>query len=356
MSGILQGVVASISESEEYGAVGWTSSPYLTFFKKQGNRFIQLIDPATMPAAGVTKISWSRLGNFVAVRYDTNKVTVYSLSGDTVTHLYDRDYSGIAASYGDLRDIAWTREEINPSGTNWLSLIFPKGQFYELTSKIISTASVFNDYDALGLGDVKGIAFLLGYNSANGGSVLIRGTGAEYLFCVEQDGLGASPLPGRIVTQPSVVPVYVASRNSGTAFAVVTNAGSNNVIIYTRSGANWDIAHTLSVPGVPVRCAWSADGNLLGVTHDTSPYYSVVDFTGGSPTVVDGTTALAAAGNDITMSRDNFTAITATSVSDFLQMQRRNNGVWDLSSTADFSFTESDALAVSLKNNAYVGN
>jgi hypothetical protein len=57
------------------------------------------------------------------------------------------------------------------------------------------------------------------------------------------------------------------------------------------------------------------------------------------------------------MSRDNFSALTATSSSNFLQVQQRNsNGVWNLSATVDFSFTESNALAVSLKNNAYVGN
>jgi hypothetical protein len=352
MSGILQGLITSISESEEYGAVGWTSSPYLTFFKKQGNRFIQLADPTTMPTAAVTKISWSRFGNYCGVLLTNGTAQVYLVSGDTVT------YKGATGS--SLIDIAWSKERTDPTDDeNWLGLLQADGGFdYRFNSKeFIGFAFIENG--ALSPSVASSVCFLLGYNSSNG-SVLITNTSrddGQLLVVRELDGIGASELTGRILTQPSDAPKYCASRNSGTAFAVVTNAATDNILIYTRSGANWDIAHTLSAGGTPTRCAWSADGNLLGVVHDTSPYYSVVDFTGETPTVVAGTTVLAAAGNDITMSRDNFTALTATSSSNFLQMQRRNSdGVWDLSSTADFSFSESNALAVSLKNNAYVGN
>jgi len=354
MSGILQGVVASISESEEYGAVGWASSPYLTFFKKQGNRFIQLTDPTTLPSTPVTVIVWSRFGNYCAA-LTGQSAFVYLMDGNTPI------YKGTASAsvLPGVAHISWGRETATAtnSGNELYFASTDGGYFYRGFSKEFN-----GSFNVSGTTESTKTpictCFLLGYNSSNGAMVVCNSASDANLIDVrEMDGLGFSLLPSAIITQPSTAPKYCASRNSGTAFAVVTNAGSNNVIIYTRSAANWDIAHTLSVPGVPMRCAWSADGNLLGVTHDTSPYYSVVDFTGGSPTVVDGTTALAAVGNDITMSRDNFTAITATSVSDFLQMQRRNSdGVWDISSTANFSFSESNALAVSLKNNAYVGN
>jgi hypothetical protein len=359
MSGILQGVIASIAGSQEYGAVGWANSPYLTFFKKESNRLIQLTDPASMPSAAIVGITWSRFGNFVGVLTAGSVVSVYSLSGDTVTQVWNADFSGVIGIYGgNITHIAWTKERNDTGTDNFLSLFFPDGQFYYTESKsVIRNSNVFNDYDSVGLGNIIGAAFLLNYNNSDGAAIIARSVGAEYLFCVELSGLGSSFLPGRILTQPSVAPLYVASRNDGTAFAVVLNGATNNILIYTRSGANWDIAHTLSAGGTPTRCAWSADGNFLGVAHGTTPYYSVVDFTSGSPTVVAGTTALAAAGNDITMSRDNFSALTATSSSNFLQVQQRNsNGVWNLSATIDFSFTESNALAVSLKNNAYVGN
>jgi hypothetical protein len=358
MSGILQGLVASIAGSQEYGAVGWASSPYLAFFKKESNRLTQLTDPASMPTASVKNITWSRFGNFVGLLSGTNTVSVYTLSGDTVTQVWTADFSGLAPDYGgDITHITWTNERNDTGSTNYLSIYFPNVMFFYNSSKSVSRPSnIVVDYDdSYGLGNIICAAYLLDYNvTPDGSAIVARSVGSEYLFCAELSG-GFTALSGRILTQPSVAPLYVASRNDGTAFAVVLNGATNNILIYTRSGANWDIAHTLSAGGTPVRCAWSADGNFLGVVHNTTPYYSVVDFTGGSPTVVAGTTALAAAGTDITMSRDNFSALTGTSSSNFLQVQQRNSGgVWNLSATIDFSFSESAVTAVSLKNNAYV--
>ena len=358
MSGILQGVIASIAGSQEYGAVGWANSPYLTFFKKESNRLIQLTDPASMPSASVKNITWSRFGNFVGLLSGTNTVSVYSLSGNTVTQVWTADFSGVVGSYGgNITHIAWTNERNDTGSTNYLGIYFPNGMFFYFSSKSVSRPSnLFVDYGGFyGLDNIICAAYLLNYNvTPDGSAIVARSVGSEYLFCAELSG-SFNALSGRILTQPSVAPLYVASRNDGTAFAVILNAATNNILIYTRSGANWDIAHTLSAGGTPTRCAWSADGNLLGVAHGTTPYYSVVDFTSGSPTVVAGTTALAAAGTDITMSRDNFSALTGTSSSNFLQVQQRNSGgVWDLSATVDFSFSESAVTAVSLKNNAYV--
>lgn len=358
MSGTQQGLVASLAAFDEYGAVGWTSSPYVTFFKKRFKHFVELIDPASMPTASVKDIAWSRFGNFVALLSGTNTVSVYTLSGATVTLVWSADFSGVAPDRGgDITHIAWTNERNDTGSTNYLSIYFPNGMFFFFSSKSVSRPSnAFADYnDSYGLGNIICAAYLLDYNvTPDGSAVVARSVGSEYLFCTELSG-SFNVLSGRILTQPSVAPVWVASRNDGTAFAVLLGGATNNILVYTRSGANWDIAHTLSAGGTPVRCSWSADGNYLGVVHGTTPYYSVVDFTGVSPVVVAGTTALAAAGNDITMSRDNASAITATSGSNFLQVQSLGaGGAWDLSTTADFSFTEVAATAVGLKTNAYV--
>lgn len=360
MSGILQGVIASISNSEEYGAVGWASSPYLTFFKKDSNSIIQLTDPSLMPTATVRNITWSRFGNFCAVLSGNNFVNLYSLSGNTVNVVYNptKNFDGVSANRGgNITHITWLKERNNTGADNFLALFFPNGTTYAQSSKIAAASfNVYSDF-SFDLGNDICAAFLLGYNSADGAAIIARSAGPEFLFCAELVGSAITVLSGTILTQPSIAPLYVATRNDGTAFAVVLNGATNNILIYTRSGANWDIANTLSAGGTPVRCAWSANGMYLGVAHGTTPFYSVVDFTGGSPTVVAGTTALTAAGTDITLSRDNFSALTGTSGSNFVQLQQVNSsGAWDLSATIGFSFSQSAVTALSLKNNAYVAN
>jgi hypothetical protein len=361
MSGI-QGVVAVIggqSSLFEYGAVGWTSSPYVSFFKKQGTALTKLTDPASMPTAAVVNITWSRFGNFVGVLYGNSIVDVYTLSGTTVTRLWTADFSGIAASRGgDITHIAWTKERDDTGTNNYLSLFFPDGQFYYTESKsVIRNSNVFNDYGGFdGLGNIICAAFLLNYNSSEGAVVIARSVGAEYLFCVELDGFGSSVLPGRILTQPSVAPLWVASRNDGTAFAVLLNSVTNNLLVYTRSGADWDIANTLTVGGTPVRCGFSPDGLYLGVVHNTTPYYDVISFAGGSPVVTAATDALSSAGTDISMSRDGFTFLTGAGASQYFQLQTRNstNNYVTLENIDFAGVTESAVTAVGLRNGSYL--
>ena len=358
MSGI-QGVVAVVggqSSLFEYGAVGWTSSPYVSFFKKQGTALTKLTDPASMPSAAIVGITWSRFGNFVGVLTAGSVVSVYSLSGDTVTQVWNADFSGLAPEPeygGDITHIAWTKERDNTGSDNWLSLFFPNGQFYYTTSKSASRpTNIFNDYG----GDIICAAFLLNYNNSDGAAVIARSVGAEYLFCVELSGIGASVLPGRILTQPSVAPVWVASRNDGTAFAVLLNGVTSNLLVYTRSGANWDIAHTLTVGGTPVRCGFSPDGLYLGVVYDTTPFYDVISFASGSPVVTAATDALSSAGTDISMSRDGFTFLTGAGASQFFQLQTRNStDNYVTLENIDFAgVTESAVTAVGLRNGSYL--
>lgn len=358
MSGI-QGVVAVVggqSSLFEYGAVGWTSSPYVSFFKKQGTALTKLTDPASMPSAAIVGITWSRFGNFVGVLTAGSVVSVYSLSGDTVTQVWNADFSGLASDPdygGDITHIAWSKERDNTGSDNWLSLFFPNGQFYYTTSKSASrTITIFNDYG----GDIICAAFLLNYNNSDGAAVIARSVGAEYLFCVELSGIGASVLPGTILTQPSVAPVWVASRNDGTAFAVLLNGVTSNLLVYTRSGANWDIAHTLTVGGTPVRCGFSPDGLYLGVVYDTTPFYDVISFASGSPVVTAATDALSSAGTDISMSRDGFTFLTGAGASQFFQLQTRNStDNYVTLENLDFAgVTESAVTAVGLRNGSYL--
>ena len=359
MSGI-QGVVAVVggqSSLFEYGAVGWTSSPYVSFYKKQGTTLTKLTDPASMPTAAVVNITWSRFGNFVGVLYGNSIVDVYTLSGTTVTLLWSADFSGLAPDRGgNITHIAWTKERDDTGTNNWLSLFFPDGQFYYTESKSTPSTNIFNDYALSSLGDIICAAFLLNYNNSDGAAIIARSVGAEYLFCVELSGIGSSVLAGRILTQPSVAPVWVASRNDGTAFAVLLNGVTDNLLVYTRSGANWDIAHTLTVGGTPVRCGFSPDGLYLGVVHNTTPFYDVISFASGSPVVTAATDALSSAGTDISMSRDGFTLLTGAGSSQFFQLQTRNStDNYVTLENIDFAgVTESAVTAVGLRNGSYL--
>lgn len=83
------GTCAEFSRSGDYLVVGQsTVSPFFRIYKRSGDTFTMLADPATLPAGPVTGAAWSPDDSMLAVAHSGSPfVTIYQRSGDTFTKL-----------------------------------------------------------------------------------------------------------------------------------------------------------------------------------------------------------------------------------------------------------------------------
>ena len=78
----------SFSPDGNYLAVAHEIWPRLTIYKRNGDTFIKLADPAVLPAGGGEGCSFSPDGNYLAVTYDGEPyLIIYKRNGDTFTKL-----------------------------------------------------------------------------------------------------------------------------------------------------------------------------------------------------------------------------------------------------------------------------
>jgi hypothetical protein len=69
-------------------AVAHGVSPYLTIYKRSGDTFTKLANPAALPAGNGYGVAFSADGNYMAVAHGVSPyLTIYKRSGDTFTKL-----------------------------------------------------------------------------------------------------------------------------------------------------------------------------------------------------------------------------------------------------------------------------
>lgn len=83
------GHAASWSSDSAYLAVGHSTSPYLTIYKRTGDTFTKLSDPATLPVGAVYDVRFDPTDTYLACHVSTvsTKLVIYKRSGDTFTKL-----------------------------------------------------------------------------------------------------------------------------------------------------------------------------------------------------------------------------------------------------------------------------
>lgn len=101
---------AAFDPTGTYLAVGHSASPYLTIYKRSGDTFTKLANPATLPTGSGSVLEFDVTGNYLAVSHSVSPyLTVYSRSGDTFTKLAD---PATLPTGGDGRALS-----IDPTGT-----------------------------------------------------------------------------------------------------------------------------------------------------------------------------------------------------------------------------------------------
>ena len=69
-------------------AVAHATSPFVTIYKRSGDTFTKLANPATLPPSTGYGVAFSADGTYMAVaHFITPFVTIYKRSGDTFTKL-----------------------------------------------------------------------------------------------------------------------------------------------------------------------------------------------------------------------------------------------------------------------------
>ena len=87
----------------QYLAVGSSVSPYLIIYKRNGDTYTKITDPASMPPTGVTGVAWNGSTHLACAHSNYPYVTVYKRSGDTFTKLADFTTNEGAATTGHVR-------------------------------------------------------------------------------------------------------------------------------------------------------------------------------------------------------------------------------------------------------------
>ncbi len=96
------GYSCSFSPDNNYLAVAHENSPFITIYKRNGDTFTKLSNPANRPTgyAG-TDCSFSPDNNYLAVTHDSSPfITIYKRNGDTFTKLPDPDVPPAYIGYG----------------------------------------------------------------------------------------------------------------------------------------------------------------------------------------------------------------------------------------------------------------
>ena len=104
-TGITQGV--AWSSDGTYMSVAHATSPFITIYKRSGDTFTKLANPATLPAGSAQGVAWSSDGTYMSVTHATSPfITIYKRSGDTFTKLANP----ATLPTGDGTGVSWSSD------------------------------------------------------------------------------------------------------------------------------------------------------------------------------------------------------------------------------------------------------
>lgn len=182
LSGVTGNVLrASFSPGGVYLALACQSSPYIRWFKRNGNSFTALPAPATLPAGLGRCCKWSPDGQYLAVAHNTSPfITCYKRSGDTLTKLANP----ASMLTGVNRSPAWS-----PDGT-YLAVGSTTSPYLAVYKKEGTAFSRLADPAVLPPGTVYGVAWSPGGNQLITTSFTAGNAVSVYEF--ESGALGSS--------------------------------------------------------------------------------------------------------------------------------------------------------------------
>ena len=85
---MMQAAAGGDSATTPFLSVAHNSSPFITIYKRSGDTFTKLSNPATLPPSTGRGVAFSSDDTYMAVAHSTSPyITIYKRSGDTFTKL-----------------------------------------------------------------------------------------------------------------------------------------------------------------------------------------------------------------------------------------------------------------------------
>ena len=259
----------SWSLDSTYLVINHNISPYVTIYKRSGDTFTKLANPATLPNAYSSGSGWSIDGNYLAMSggftSPAGRFFVYKRSGDTFTPIAN---PATLPSAGDARA---TKFSTNDSFVAVASQVSPYILFYSF-EKSTDTLTKLTDPTILPTNEVFSLDWLddetcaVGYS--NSSVIFYKYNGTKF----EQNST--------LNTGLNVIYSLSYSKNKN-YFAVATDA-SPYFRVYSRSGSTYTaLSSPESIPlGSGRGVSFGVNDNFLGVAHANSPYAQMYTFDG----------------------------------------------------------------------------
>ena len=229
----------------DYLAVGHATTPFLSFYKREGDALTKLTNP-TATAGQVLGVSWN--GDYLAVSHFTTPfLSFYKREGDTLTKLADP-----TALAGTGRAVDWNGDylAVGHSTTPFLSFYKREGDTLTKLADPTATAAQGN-----------GVAWSTDY-------LAVAHNTTPFLSFYKREGDALTKL-----ADPTALSGY-GSSVAWNGDYLPAAPFSTTLSLYQKVGETLNkLANPTALPGLGTSVSWS--GNYMAATHYTSPYLSL---------------------------------------------------------------------------------
>jgi hypothetical protein len=273
-----------VAWSGDYLAVAHNLTPYLSFYKRDGETLVKLADPTALAGSG-RGVAWS--GDYLAVVHATSPfLSFYKRDGETLVKL-----AGPTALPGSGYGVAWNEDYLAVAHNLTPSLSFYKRDGETLVKLADPTALAGLGYAVAWSGDYLAVAHAT----------------SPFLSFYKRDGETLVKL-----ADPTALPGTGYGVAWSGDYLAVAHATSPFLSFYKRDGETLvKLAGPTALPGLGYAVAWS--GDYLAVAHSTSPFLSFYKRDGETLVKLAGPTALPGTGYGVAWNEDYLAVGHATS-------------------------------------------
>lgn len=256
----------AFSADNAYLAVGHNVSPFVTIYKRSGDSWVKLADPGTLPAGQGNGVAWSSDGAYLAVAHNVSPfVTVYSRSGDVFTKLTNPATlpaaAGLSASFSPNTDFLTIGHQTTPYQTTY----YRSG----------STLTKIADPSTVPAGNGNGVAW------GDDTYLAVAHATTPFVTFYSKSGSGAASTLTKM-TDPATLPASTgngAAMSSDAEYAFIAHSTTPFITVYQRSGSTWaKLTNPSSLPantGLSVSLGFGGIMLAVGFSHgDGVAFYS----------------------------------------------------------------------------------
>ncbi|OGE83591.1 MAG: hypothetical protein A3B23_03050 [Candidatus Colwellbacteria bacterium RIFCSPLOWO2_01_FULL_48_10] len=242
-------------------AVTSDSPPFITIYKRSGDTFTKLADPATLPTYAAYGVDFSTNDDYLAVAHSNEPyITIYKRSGDTFTKLADPAVLPGSDGYGVAFSSNATYLAVGHYSSPYITIYKRSGDTF---TKLANPATPLSSR-------VRAVAF-----SSNATYLALASDSPPYLTIYERSGDTFTKL-----ADPAVLPPnngYGVAFSSDDTYLSVGHSVSPFITIYTHSGNTFTkLADPTILPLSTVRgTVFSSNVTYLALANHSSPFITI---------------------------------------------------------------------------------